>query len=72
MCKLANVHQVLGKGGTVSLQVQDAWHADMGCLCLWDPSSPSKPTTNLISEGCPTACTFLSAPGRGSLVLAGQ
>ena len=54
------------------MQVQDAWHTDMGCLCLWDLSSPAKPVTILISEGSPSACTFLTAPGRHDLVLAGQ
>ncbi|KAL3153591.1 hypothetical protein ABBQ38_011579 [Trebouxia sp. C0009 RCD-2024] len=52
--------------------IQDAWHANMGCLCLWDCSAPTKPVTSLISEGCPTACTFLTTPGAGSLVLAGM
>ncbi|KAL3141663.1 hypothetical protein ABBQ32_004355 [Trebouxia sp. C0010 RCD-2024] len=53
-------------------RLQDAWHANMGCLCLWDFASPTKPVTSLISEGCPTACTFLTTPGAGSLVLAGM
>ena len=54
------------------MHVQDAWHTDMGCLCLWDLSFPAKPVSILISEGSPSACTFLAAPGRNNLVLAGQ
>ncbi|DBA89068.1 TPA: hypothetical protein ACH3X1_016247 [Trebouxia sp. C0004] len=46
--------------------------AAMGCLCVWDLSSPAMPAKVLLSEGCPTACTFLAAPGRGDLVLAGM
>ena len=53
------------------LVLQENVLAAMGCLCVWDLSSPAMPAKVLVSEGCPTACTFLAAPGRGDLILAG-
>ncbi len=53
------------------LVLQENALAAMGCLCVWDLSSPAMPAKVLVSEGRPTACTFLAAPGKGDLVLAG-
>ena len=70
--KLPKFVHLLGKWVKVEVQLQDAWHANLGCLCLWDLSEPTEPITSLISEGCPTACTFLGTSGAGSLVLAAR
>ena len=43
----------------------------MGCLCLWDLTSPAMPSYVLISEGRPSACTFAACSGAGLLVVAG-
>lgn len=53
------------------LVLQDNVLAVTGCLCVWDLSCPAMPAKVLVSEGCPTACTFLAAPGRCDLILAG-
>ena len=43
----------------------------MGCLCVWDLTSPTMPSEVLVSEGQPSACTFVVWPGAGLLVVAG-
>ncbi|DBA69247.1 TPA: hypothetical protein ACH3X2_012991 [Trebouxia sp. C0005] len=61
---------ILAAYGPSNLQENEL--AAMGCLCVWDLSSPAMPAKVLVSEGCPTACTFLAAPGKGDLILAGM